>query len=511
MYQLDFLAILIALVLYRFLKRRKQLPLPPGPSGYPIIGNLFDMPLRFTYLTFTEWAKKYNSEIVHIDVCGTHIIILNSLRLIIELFDKRSTIYSSRPRFTMVNELMGWEFLFSSMPYDEGWRRRRRLFQRIFPSSRASELQPQQRTHVRRLLPRLIDPKQHYAQALRHFTGGIAITLAYGINVKPENDPYINISERAIGILNRESTPGKYFVDAIPWLKYVPEWFPGAKFKRDAKEWKKVTMNFRDAPFQATKRDMEKGVVPSSYTASCLENINANTAQERHELEEEIKDTAATFYGGGTDTMMSVLLTFVLAMLRYPSVQQKAQEELDKVVGPDRLPDFKDSPNLPYLNAILRELIRWRPSAPVAIPHFTTEEDIVDGYLIPKGSIIIPNNWAVLQDAETYPNPTNFSPERFLTSSGAVASDIINPIDVILGYGRRSCPGAHMARSNMFITTACILHTMTLSWPPSAKGHPDDVRFNDALFPSPEPFPCLIEPRSPKAEQLIKDEAFGAY
>jgi hypothetical protein len=88
------------------------------------------------------------------------------------------------------------------------------------------------------------------------FAGGVTLNLAYGIDIKPENDPYINISERAIGLLNQASAPGKYFVDSIPWLKYVPDWFPGAQFKRDAKEWRKAALEFRDAPFEATKRDL---------------------------------------------------------------------------------------------------------------------------------------------------------------------------------------------------------------------------------------------------------------
>ncbi len=88
------------------------------------------------------------------------------------------------------------------------------------------------------------------------YAGGIAITMAYGIDVKSSNDPYIKVSEYAISLVNHASSPGKYLVDAIPWLKYVPEWFPGAQFKRDAKEWYKVAMDYREVPFQATKRDI---------------------------------------------------------------------------------------------------------------------------------------------------------------------------------------------------------------------------------------------------------------
>ncbi|KAF9447574.1 cytochrome P450 [Macrolepiota fuliginosa MF-IS2] len=471
------------------------------------------MPSKSAYLTFTQWTKKYNSDILSINVCGTSIVVLSSMRLINELFDKKSMIYSSRPQFTMISDLMGLGFLFSTMPYDDEWRRRRRLFQRYFLASRTSEFQPQQRAYVRRLLPQLIDPKCDFAQSLRHFTGAIAITLAYGIDVKSIDDPYIKVSEHAIDLLNNASAPGKYLVDAIPLLKYVPEWFPGAKFKRDAKEWSKVAMKFREAPFQAAKSNIAKGVAPPSYTATCLDSITASSTRERLAREEEVKDTAAIFYGGGTDTTLSVLLTFMLAMTHFPDAQSKAQEELDRVVGPDRLPDFNDAQNLPYFSALIREVMRWHPTAPVAVPHSSTEDDICDGYFIPKGSIVIPNVWAILQNPETYPNPTYFMPERFLTPSGTLDPKILNPADVVFGFGRRACPGSPMALSTLYIIAACVLHTMRITKPVGSPKWTQvhEFEFTDGLFPFPKPFKCVIKPRSESAERLIRDEAMGTY
>lgn len=84
---------------------------------------------------------------------------------------------------------------------------------------------------------------------------------------------------------------------------------------------------------------------------------------------------------------------FFLAMTVYPSVQRKAQEELDRVIGPDRLPGFQDRENLPYINAVVKEVLRWHPVAPLALPHMTTEDDIYEGYLIPKGALLLPNVW----------------------------------------------------------------------------------------------------------------------
>ena len=77
----------------------------------------------------------------------------------------------------------------------------------------------------------------------------------------------------------------------------------------------------------------------------------------------------------------------------FPEVQQKAQEEIDRVVGQDRLPTFKDRKDLPYIEATVKEVLRWHPVGPMAIPHTSTEDDICEGYLIPKGAMLLPNIW----------------------------------------------------------------------------------------------------------------------
>ena len=86
----------------------------------------------------------------------------------------------------------------------------------------------------------------------------------------------------------------------------------------------------------------------------------------------------------------------MLAMTVYPDAQKKAQAELDAVIGPDRLPTFEDRDSLPYVNAVFKETTRWNPVLPLAISHKTTEEDVYNGYYIPAGTVIIPNNWCVL-------------------------------------------------------------------------------------------------------------------
>jgi cytochrome P450 len=89
------------------------------------------------------------------------------------------------------------------------------------------------------------------------------------------------------------------------------------------------------------------------------------------------------------------MTTFFLAMSKFPEFQQKAQEEIDRVVGTDRLPDYEDRSKLPYVEALLKETFRWHPIAPIGVPHVTTKDDSCGGYSIPKGAMIIPNIWYV--------------------------------------------------------------------------------------------------------------------
>ena len=93
--------------------------------------------------------------------------------------------------------------------------------------------------------------------------------------------------------------------------------------------------------------------------------------------------------------MAAGVLSFFLAMMTHPDIQRKAQEEIDAVIGTDRLPTFKDRSNLPFVSCLLWECLRWSPIAPMAVPHAPIQDDVYEGYWIPKGTTILPNVWSV--------------------------------------------------------------------------------------------------------------------
>ena len=152
----------------------------------------------------------------------------------------------------------------------------------------------------------------------------------------------------------------------------------------------------------------------------------------------------------------SLISAFFVAMALNPDVQAQARTELDAVVGPDRLPDFSDRAALPYVNAILKEVMRWHVSVPLAFPHLSTADDEYGGYFIPRGSMVMMNSWfvvfsclddsddrcvngkyrSILHDPEVYPEPERFMPERFL-KDGKLDPRVQDPMDVAFGLGRR--------------------------------------------------------------------------
>ncbi|KAF8885367.1 cytochrome P450 [Infundibulicybe gibba] len=418
-------------------------------------------------------------------------------------FEKRSALYSSRPRYPMINELMRWAWLFAFMPYGDYWRSHRRLFHQEFHPTAAIRYQPQEMRVTREMLQRLLDTPDDFMIHLRHMAGAITMSIGYGINVLPENDPYIYTAEKAIYGLVEAAVPGTFLVDSIPLLKYVPEWMPGASFKRKAREWHEHATKMIEAPFAVIQRTIACGVAPEpSFISYCLANIDKTGDIEYQER--IIQETAANLYTAGSDTTVSALNTFVLAMVCFPQAQAKAQEELDRVLAPGHLPDFDDEASLPYLAALVKEVLRWQPVTPIAIPHYLGTDDIYKGYRLPADSVVIGNAWSAESQREMYPDPHNFYPDRFL-KDGKLDPNIRDPT-AVFGFGRRLCPGRHMAISSLWIAAASILATFSLEKAIDEDGYmiEPSQEYHSALICHPLPFKCTIKPRSRETEALVR-------
>jgi cytochrome P450 len=188
--------------------------------------------------------------------------------------------------------------------------------------------------------------------------------------------------------------------------------------------------------------------------------------------------------GAGSETTSTTLMWWMLAMIAFPEAQSKAQAELDSVVGRARLPTFADAPRLPYVSAIIKEVLRWRPVAPLGVPHEAIEDDWYEGMFIPKGATCVANVWQCNHDRAVFGDDADeFRPERHLDDKGKL---IPGPAEtnkeghVSFGFGRRICVGKHLANESLFIHTARILWAATLEYANDGNGN-DIIRDTNAF------------------------------
>ncbi|GJE84149.1 cytochrome P450 [Phanerochaete sordida] len=497
-----FVLIGIALRVY---SQRRRLRLPPGPKGLPILGNVFDIPPKHEWLAYERWGREYGSDIIYLNLAGTPMVVLNSAQAVNDLLEKRSSIYSDRPVTVMAYELVGLKRNFGFIPYGEIWRQHRRMFHQHFRLENVTTYHPHIVEQAKDLLRRLISQPEAFIQNLRLEAGTTTLRIMYGIDVQPENDPYIAAVDEAIEAIALTGNAGSYVVDALPILQYLPNWLPGARFKRDAVRWHGKVTRMITEPFEYTKHQMAEGKPINCVAASLLSAVDEK--QDENHADVTIQNALFTGYVGGVDTTVSSLASFILAMILHPGVQHAAQMELDRVVGRDRLPTIEERNSLPYVTAVVKECLRWHPVTPLAVPHRVTVDDEYRGYHISAGSIVVGNAWAVLHDETRYPRPALFDPTRYLTPDGQLDKSAPDPTEACFGFGRRICPGRHFALDSIWISVACILATINIGKALDETSLPIEPKeeYTPGLLSHPVPFKANFTPRSEAAEVLINE------
>ena len=212
---------------------------------------------------------------------------------------------------------------------------------------------------------------------------------------------------------------------------------------------------------------MKAGTAGNSVLRGLLTPEDGSIIDE--EEEDVIKWVVGAVYSGGADTTVCALTTFVLAMVLYPEVQAKAQAEIGRVIGTDRLPGIADRASLPYVEAVYKETLRWHPVAPLAVPHRVTKEDEYGGYVIPAGSTIVANIWAMTR---SQPDSDLFKPERHLHlhPPGGGSHVEPDPRTYVFGFGRRICPGLNLADSEVWLGVASLLAAFKIVKKSDGKG-----------------------------------------
>ncbi|KAF8599129.1 cytochrome P450 [Ceratobasidium sp. AG-I] len=488
---------------------RRESYLPNGPSTVPLLGNLNVFPKVEAHLKFTEWARIYGGLFSLKLGPGTAIVITDAT-IVKDLMDKRSQSTIDRPPMHIADCVTGgMNMVFAR--YTEDWRTLRRASHEILTQSACVQHIGIQRAESSQLLyDCLVDPKGFYVH-IRRYSSSVILSVLFGKRAPrfetQEVQDFFKVQHMWMGALAPGASPP---VDFIPFLKYLPRFLASWKTKCE------TIRQLQRALYFGLFEEVEERLAQGHENGCFMEQALARQT-EFGMTRELVGYLGGVMIEAGSDTTSSWLQTLVLALVAFPEAQNKAQAELDKVVGNDRAPIPEDFPRLPYIQAVIKECHRWRPVGPLAIPHATIEDITYRGFRIPAGTTIFVNNWGIAHDPDVFERPEDFWPDRWVsnefgTKPGVDNSDRRNTI--WFGSGRRLCPGIHLANNSLMV------NTMNLIWAfnygpeiDSTTGKPipvDIFNYSKGVATCPNPFRCMITPRSKHHAEMVKQEFAAA-
>ncbi|KAF1813984.1 cytochrome P450 [Eremomyces bilateralis CBS 781.70] len=495
------LGIAIVYVISRLVRSENHgLPLPPGPKGIPIIGNVNDLP-KPGMLECDHWLqhKDLYGPISSITVLGQTFVIINDAQIALELLRDRSAIHSARPHMVFSSDMIGWKNTLAFSGDTDTFKLHRKNLAKVAGSRVAlSVFDRAQEEEAVHFLLNVLDSPENLFDHIKKEAGAVILKITYGYTAEAHGkDPLVDMAGKTMHEFADATVPGKWAVDIMPFLRYAPDWFPGTGFKDTARQMAAQLNRTTEQPYQFVKQQMREKTHKISFLSQAIEDVGSDEMENIH------KWSASSMYLGGADTTVSSMMTFFLAMTVFPEVQKKAQEELDRVTGGSRLPVSADRERLPYIEAIVTETHRWHPVGPMGLPHSSNKEDTIRGYRIPKCAILLTNTWWFTHDPSVYRSPMTFFPERFLDTPTHKAEP--DPRTWTFGYGRRVCPGRYIADNALFLTIAQSLAVFKIKkLVENGKTVEPELKFEPGIVSHPIPYRTSINPRSDMHTKLIR-------
>jgi cytochrome P450 len=493
-----------AFILVRYI-RSPWRKVPPGPRGLPLIGSALKLVDR-QWLIFTKWQKTYG-DIIFLTALGQPVLVLNSHKAAADLLDRRSAIYSDRPRNIVGGEILCGGLFLPTIGYNDSWRHMRKAAYESLHKGIVGSYHNIQATEALYLARDTLANPIHWEKHIRRTTTSVSMSVVYDTpSIESEEDKSVSLVNNMMTRVACASAPGAHFVEFLPFLMAIPSRF--AKWKREAEEWYAHDSVILERLFEDVRARVANGDERPSFSATLIKDAS------RHGLSlRENAWLAATMYGTGAESTAAVMSWWMLAMVLYPDVQKRAQAELDRVVGRDRLPSFADLEHLPYIRAMGKESLRWRPIAPIGFPHRLSQDDWYEGHFIPKGTLVVANVWYLNRNPEIYgEDAEHFNPERHLGTTNHVlgTADTKEDNHVTYGYGRRHCVGRYIANNSLFIDMAMMLWSMNIERHLDANGKPTpidvDGDIDSGLVIKPVAFKCKITPRFPEVKTILEQE-----
>ncbi|XP_020576972.1 flavonoid 3'-monooxygenase-like [Phalaenopsis equestris] len=468
------------------LSRPHRLPLPPGPKGWPLLGFLPKLGPN-PHQTFHRLSKTYGP-LLHLRF-GVVDVVVPCSAAIAERLLRNDMKFINRPKNSGAEHIAYNYQDIGFLPYGPQWRMQRKLCAlHLFSGKALEDFQDGRREEFARLVRRLAAQSVEEASAAADISTEVAACVGNSLSLLLlgrrafDEDPKEGEELRNM-VMELMALTGSFCIsDFVPGLGWLDPQGLIARMKKLNRKFDKFLNIFiaehraalaEATPLMSAAEDDAQSRPKDLLTLMLqLQETNEEDEGGAKLTDTDIKALLMALYAAGSDSN-SLLAEWALAeLIRNPIILKRAQAELDSVVGRDRLVSESDLPKLPLLQAIVKETLRLHPPAPISLPRVAVEDCEFDGYLIPKGTTLLLNIWAIGRDPTVWPDdPLDFRPDRFLPGGLHESADPKGSYFGFLpfGTGRRMCVGMNLGLRMLSLMTATLAHSFDWHLPNGQK------------------------------------------
>ena len=366
---------------------------------------------------------------------------------------------------------------------------------------------PYQDLENTQMLAELLDGPTRFLDSIRRSAASLTTQMVFGFRIKSMDDP--KLAEITLNVDNfAEMVQGTTaaMMEVFPILRYIPTFL--SPIKKRAELLHKTDKTLFMTHWLNAKQSWQQGTGAPCFCADMA------SVQAKEGFDADLACyTAGSILEAGSDTTANTIYAFVQAMLLFPDIQHKLQQNIDEFVGDERLPIMEDYHELPYVRSTIKESLRWMPTAIIGIPHAVTRDDTYCGYIIPKGAGILENIYTIQRDPQRHADPRRFDPDRYQDDATSLAESATNPDAskrglFAFGAGRRICQGIHVSERSLFLAIARLAWAFDITPIQDENGRdviPDPDKLTQGAACMPEPFQAVIKPRSEKRARVIRE------
>ncbi|KAM3930490.1 cytochrome P450 2K1-like [Leptodactylus fuscus] len=481
------LSIVLCLFVALFFYGRKNAPykLPPGPRPLPIIGNLHMLDLKRPYQTLHQLSQKYGP-VYSIKLGEEKAVVLCGYEAVKDALVNHAEEFSGRPKVPLFHEIIkGHGVIFA---YDDNWKVMRR-----FTLSTLRDFGMGKET----IENKISEESNFLVQKFRSFRGEpfnniliinaavaniiVSILLSHRFDYEdPTLLKLLNIANDNVKLIG---SPMATLYNSYP---SVMRWCSTVK-NTVARNIEEMHAFIRET-FTSQRKQLDVNDQRNLIDSFLVKQQEEKPNPDRYFTNENLTMLVTDLFSAGMETTSTTLRWGLLLMMKYPEIQRKVQNEIEKVIGSAE-PRATHRKEMPYTDAVIHEIQRFGNIIPSNLPHATTQDVNFRGYLLPKGTQVIPLLTSVLYDKDHFIKPEEFYPEHFLDSSGNfVRKEAFMPFSA----GKRSCAGENLAKMELFLFFTRLLQSFTFQAPP---GDTLDLTPAGAFTSSPVPYKICALPR----------------